>query len=255
MTAGRPRLVDPGWLYALAQEFYWDFRHLAAGSSRWGFDADKYQRLIKELENTPFAADKEDRTHYERSVDYEIDAGYLESTRRRERLQEMERVELSGRREMFRQLARGDARKELRIPGEPDVLKGLLSAKTPEQVCKICKDAFVVTEIEGQPEVIKKLSIRNWPIAFGSMLPSSLSQFADEFVAATHDPRYPRSTSRPTNQLKQFWFLSRALAGAVFGVKTRTAINLVGSMRPEQVFDESRAAKPKRRRRRERNKP
>lgn len=78
-----------------------------------------------------------------------------------------------------------------------------------------------------------------------------MSQFAEEFVEAKRDPRYPRS-NRPSNQLKQLWFLSRALAGAVYGVKTRTAINLVGSMRPERVFHESRDGKPARKRGRQR---
>ena len=87
----------------------------------------------------------------------------------------------------------------------------------------------------------------NWPIAAGSVLPMYLSQHAAEFIAAKHDKRFPLS-DRPTSQLKQLWFLSRALAAALYGVKLRTAINLVGSKRPEEVFEESRAAKPLRKR-------
>jgi hypothetical protein len=71
------------------------------------------------------------------------------------------------------------------------------------------------------------------------------------------DPRFPRCDVklRPTNRLKQFWFLSRALAGAAFGYRTRTSINLVGSLRPEQTFEESHAAKPVRRQRKLRQIP
>ena len=60
-----------------------------------------------------------------------------------------------------------------------------------------------------------------WPISVTSPLPMYLSQYADEFIAAKKDPRFPRS-GRPTSQLKQFWFLSRVLAGALYGIKPRT---------------------------------
>lgn len=72
-----------------------------------------------------------------------------------------------------------------------------------------------------------------------------LGQYACEFIAARKDTRFLRSTDRPTSRLKQLWFLSRALAGALYGVGTRTAMNLVGSMRPEQMFEESREGKPR----------
>src|SRR5205823_14793652 len=89
-----------------------------------------------------------------------------------------------------------------------------------------------------------------WPIAVGSTFPGYLSQHAEQYVAALRDARFPRCdvSSRPSTRLKQFWFLSRALAGALFEVRTRTAINLVGSLRPEQIFRQSREAKPSRKR-------
>jgi len=82
-------------------------------------------------------------------------------------------------------------------------------------------------------------------------------QYAEQYVAALNDPRFPTcdTSKRSSTRLKQLWFLSRALAGAVFGVKPRTAINLVGSMRPEQVFQEARAGKPARKTRRTSHKP
>jgi hypothetical protein len=38
------------------------------------------------------------------------------------------------------------------------------------------------------------------------------------------------------------------LAGALYGVSTRTAINLVGSLRPEETAERSRFGKPERKR-------
>ncbi len=125
---------------------------------------------------------------------------------------------------------------------------------TPEQVRQLCKDAFMTRMLEVQPGVSKEVEVSAWPISAGSVLPTYLSQYAEQFVAALRDPRFPHCdvSTRPSTRLKQFWFLSRALAGALFGVTTRTAINLVGSMRPEEMFHESRDGKPARRRMRKR---
>jgi hypothetical protein len=145
-------------------------------------------------------------------------------------------------------LAQEASRKRLPVPAQPDVLRALMGAKTPAQVRDICKGAFVRRKVEvvdpitSKPAGYRDVEIRNWPIASGSMFPRHLSQYAEQFIVAKQDSRFPHS-SRPTNLLKQLWFLSRALAGAVFGIQTRTAINLVGSKRPEQIFEESRAAK------------
>jgi hypothetical protein len=98
----------------------------------------------------------------------------------------------------------------------------------------------------------RDVEIPAWPIPVGSTFPGYLAQYAEQYVAALHDPRFPQCNvaSRPSTKLKQFWFLSRALAGALFGITTRTAINLVGSLRPEQLFEESRDAKLRRKQRR-----
>ena len=190
MGAGRPRQIDPGSLYAFAHQFYWDFRRLAEGGIRHRIDQQKYKQLIQEVK------------------DSNLDLATLDS---------------------YNRAAIEESRKELRIPGEPDVVNKLLTAKTPDAIRKICEDA------------------PNWPISSLGVLPYHLARHAEEFIIAKNDRRFPCSR-RPSSQLKQFWFLSRALAGAVFGVKTRTAINLVGSKRPEQSFEESRAAKPTRKR-------
>ena len=139
------------------------------------------------------------------------------------------------------------ADKEIEIPGRPDVLKALLNASTARQVRNICHDAYVQKVVEIQPGVFENIKTPNWPINAISPLPSCLEHYAEQFVRAKRDPKYPRS-NRPSTLLKQLWFLSRALAGAVFRESPRTSINLVGSMRPEELFEESGAAKPKRKR-------
>jgi len=135
-----------------------------------------------------------------------------------------------------------------KIPGEPEVLEDLLSAGTPERIREICEDAHIVTTIETAPGVFREVQMPNWPLPYGSLLPVYLSEHADAFIAAKSDSRYPKS-ERTSSRLKQLWFLSRALAGASFNISTRTAINLVGSTRPEEVFEGSRAARPRRKRR------
>jgi hypothetical protein len=141
-----------------------------------------------------------------------------------------------------------ESQKIIRVPGEPDIVASLLKAKTPQEIQELCKDAFGWGPRETLPGVVRDVMHANWPISVGSPLPMYLTQYAAEFIAARKDPRFPKSTRRPTSRLKQLWFLSRALAGALYGVKTRTAINLVGSKRPEQVFEESRSARPSRKR-------
>jgi len=119
---------------------------------------------------------------------------------------------------------------------------------TPEEIRALCQDAFMTRIITVGSETREVEEYPAWPIAVGSVVPGYLSKYAEEFVAAKHHPRFPCCdiSRRPTNQLKQLWFLSRALAGAVFDIKTRTAVNLVGSTRPEWLFEFSRAAKSKR---------
>jgi hypothetical protein len=224
-----PRPVDPGTLYAFAHQLYWDFRRLAEGSHRWRFNEKEYKRILEESDGVQLS--EQQRLSVEQCVTEEILAGRLKETEKGERIRTLEQSTLEMTHEWRKVEAAREARKLLRLPGEPDVLESLFRAEDEAQIRKICEDA------------------PNWPISRGSVLPGYLSQHAKAFVAAMKDSRFPRS-GRPTSQLKQLWFLSRALAGAVFEVKTRTAINLVGSNRPEQIFEGSRAGKPARKKRR-----
>jgi hypothetical protein len=193
------------------------------------FDEKEYKRLLDASEGVHLS--DEQISSVEQCVMEEIQAGRLKETEKEERIRTLEQSTLEMTHEWRQVQAAREARKQLKVPGEPDVLELLLRAEDAEQVRKICEDA------------------PNWPISLGSVLPIYLSQHASAFVDATKDSRFPRS-GRPTSQLKQLWFLSRALAGAIFEVKTRTAINLVGSNRPEQIFEGSRAGKPARKKRR-----
>lgn len=188
------------------------------------------------LDKHPLQLNEEQRARYKEMVDEEIRNGHLSEAQREARLRELEIGGLAVTRDWAERIAVEESTKAIRIPGDPDVFEQLMNAETAEVVIEICKDA------------------PNWPTSSLGFLPFHLEQHAEEFIAAKNDRRFPRS-NRPTNRLKQFWFLSRALAGAVFGVKTRTAINLVGSKTPDQIFDESRFGKPARRQRKVKRRP
>jgi hypothetical protein len=244
MGAGRPQKADPGSLYAIAHQFYWDFRRLAEGRRRWTLDTVKLQQWTEELENLDVPAEAAAK------ADEEILAGRLEASRKQERLRELEE-QLSSTRWLWPDIAREEAMNWVKIPGEREVIKELLDpATTPARLRDLCRDAVMTRTVQVEPGVKKEIEIPAWPIPVGSPFPTYLAQYAEHYVAALHDPRFPSCdvSIRPSSRLKQFWFLSRALAGAVFGVSTRTAINLVGSRRPEEIFEDSRDAKPARKR-------
>jgi hypothetical protein len=244
MTAGRKRKADPGSLYTIAHQFYWDFRRLDEGRRRRALDTVKHQQWTKELENVDIPAEAATK------ADEETLAGRLELSRKKERLWELEK-QLSSTRWLWPDIAREEAMKWVKIPGEPEVLKELLDpATTPARLRDLCKDAFMTRTVQVEPGVTKEIEVLAWPIPAGSPFPTYLGRYAERYCAALHNPRFPSCdvSIRPSSRLKQFWFLSRALAGAVFGVSTRTAINLVGSLRPEEIFEDSRDAKPARKR-------
>jgi hypothetical protein len=258
-AAGRPKIADPGALYALAHRFYWDFRGIAEGTPRWRVNKTKQEQLEAELDNkTDAQLQAEMRQKRERDVQYEIREGLLKEEQREDRLRELENAYIPVVRDWLRRCIADDAREEFRFPGEPEVIDTLLDPNvSPEGIRAVCTESVMNRRMEIEPGVMKEIQVSAWPIATGSMLPLYLSQYADQYVEAIRDPRFPRCdvAARPSTRLKQFWFLSRALAGALLGVKTRTAINLVGSLRPEEIFAESRDGKPIRKRTREKFKP
>jgi hypothetical protein len=244
MSAGRKRLADPGSLYTFAHQFYWDFRRIAEGGHRWVQDKVKLQEFEKERKSLNIPKEAAEK------AEEEIQAGLLPASRRQERRRKLEH-QLASVLPLWPLIAQEETMKQVKIPGEPEIIEELLNRKiSSARVRELCRDAVMKRVIEVEPGIKKEVDFPAWPIPAGSTFPTYLSQFAEQHVSALNDPRYPRCdvSVRPSNQLKQFWFLSRALAGALFGVKTRTAINLVGSLRPEELFEESRAAKPTRKR-------
>lgn len=248
MPAGRPTDVDPGSLYALAHQFYWDFRRLDEGTFRRRFDNKQYDELEKGMEDVQLVT-PEDKQRHQRMVDLQIQNGGLEPERREARLEEIAQAEESGRRSFYLREASELSTKQVKVRPETEVIKCLLDpTTTPDQIRELCKEAVMSRTMEVGSEM-REIEVPAWPIPPGSTFPTYLAQHAEKYVAALSDPRFPTCdvSVRPTTKLKQFWFLSRALAGAVFGIATRTAINLIGSLRPEQVFTKSRQAKPTRR--------
>jgi hypothetical protein len=248
MPAGRPSKAEAGTLYSFAHQFYWDFRRIAEGRLGSELDKELYAQLLDEADKVNGLDDGQIRALV-RAVRVEIAQGRLAPENKAARLQELGRENLRVTREYFRGVASEMAQKEVKVvPGKPEVIRSLLEATTTEEVRRICGGAFGTKTLEVHPGVTKEIRTPNWPISVASVLPMYLSQYAAQFIGAKNDKRFPVS-NRPTSHLKQFWFLSRALAGALFGESVRTAINLVGSIRPEEAFEKSRNARASRKRR------
>jgi hypothetical protein len=245
-------MADAGALYAFAHQFYWDFRRILEGHFLWKYDKEEYKQLAREIDSQKVQLQLHQEVALAKAVVREVHEGRVPENQTKARLLEMKNSNIEVTREWLHREAAEMSRKQVKVSGKPEVIAALLRAQTPEEVREICGDAFVLKPIQIEPGVTKELMMPNWPISVGSVLPRYLSEYAPQFIAAKNDPRFPKSTSRPSSQWKQLWFLSRALAGALYGVSTRTAINLVGSKRPEESFEESRAAKSLRKRARQR---
>ena len=250
MPAGRPRKFRREELKLFADTFYSEFRSIAEGYERQHFNRKRFDEMVRDINNTEVQLSSDELLHIERTIDEDIRAGRMPLADKESRRQSLgEGLQWIKRQYMYNDAGEVSTQK-LNVPGEPEVIDALLDARTPEDVREICKDAFTVIRAEVRSGDFQDVRVPNWPISGGSMLPEYLSQHADQFIQAKNDPRFPRSTDRPTTKLKQLWFLSRALAGALFGITTRTAINLLGSLRPEQVLEELNSGKPARKRRR-----
>ena len=247
MTAGRPKRIDRRRLFTIAESLYWEFRTFIDGNVRWETDAEQYEELIRQVTRGPIPVDDNNRRSFRLTVEDEIRSGRLPEELREQRLRELDLdYRVRTRAWMKRNII---ADKEIDIPGQPEVLGTLLHARTAAEVRKLCEDAYVYQRTEIQPGVFANRRIPKWPInEVSSPLPYYLGRYAEQFIEAKRGPKYPRS-KRPSTLLKQLWFLSRALAGAAYGESPRTSINLVGSKRPEEIFEESSAAKPKRKKR------
>jgi len=247
MTAGRPQKAHPGELWFFAEQFYWDFKRLAEGRLVSRLDEDEYKRLVDEIDKTDIKLNRGQEVALAKAFSDLAKREGITPEEWPNRLRAAKNGNIQMTRHLLHDRAADEARQQDRIPAKPEIVSMLLQAKTADQVKSICEDAFIRRTIETSDGAEREVMWPNWPISVGSVLPMYLSQYAAQFVAAKSDERYPRS-DRPSTLLKQLWFLSRALSGALHGIEVRTAINLVGSKRPEQLFEESRAAKPFRKR-------
>ena len=245
MTAGRPRKTETGRLYALAHHFYWELKTIDEGLFRSRVGREKRELLIRESEESA-RLNAQELAELERGVRRQIQAGWLPENQREDRIRELKEDFEFERRFVGRNAAMELSSKPIKIPPEPEVIDDLLNAKASDQIKKICRDAFTTSKVKDETGETIEVAIPNWTISGSSLLPRSLSQFASEFIEAKSDPRFPTS-GRPTSRLKQLWFLSRALAGAVHGLRTRTAINLIGSVRPDETIQLSELTKRTRR--------
>lgn len=243
MPAGRPRKVTIGTLYGLARDFYWELKSVEEGLWQASVHHEKRKRLLTQVEETAELDTEEVIELRQRVAHYTQNAAFPPNENFLRYMQ--------GEIEAHRQLDESNTAIELtqkwkEIPGRPGIIDELLNANTSEQIQKICVGGY---KTEEKPDVfgnVIEVLVPVWPISGESILPSKLSQHAPEFIEAKNDPRFPKS-GRPTSRLKQLWFLSRALAGAVHGIRTRTAINLIGSVRPDESDKLSKIAQRPRR--------
>ena len=163
---------------------------------------------------------------------------------------------------VWRELAQDEAMKSEAVHPMPEVIEELVAAKTSEEVRSICERAIRTTSLPMfRPTMPEKPFVEDgvlesqssvWPdgnypldplgtengdsqILKSTSLAFVLMEHADRFISAKRESRFPHSSTRPTSRNKQLWFLSRALAGAVCGIETRTALDRVSSELPPHL--------------------
>lgn len=109
-------------------------------------------------------------------------------------------------------------RSDLNFEPEMDLWIQLLKARTPEQVESVCRQS------------------RFWlnPKRGATQFHRILTKYADSFLAAKADSRFPKS-DRPTNAGKRNRFLARSLAGITMGISIRTAQDLLAKTDKEKL--------------------
>jgi hypothetical protein len=246
MPAGRPPKVDALTLLLIAQHLYGEFKAVQEGpGKRIRADRPEYEILMKNAESSSkLTAEK--LAELEEEVDRQIRLGHLKAGDKESRFRDLrEEIEFH-RRFGDSNRSRILARKFVPVPGEPHVIDRLLNATTTEHIKKICARAFATYPEKVSEGLVAHVPRPNWPISNASLLPGTLSQHASEFIEAKSSPKFPKS-DRPSSRSKQLWFLSRALAGALHGITSRTAVNLIGSVRPDEMPVVAKISKRRRR--------
>src|SRR5215471_12946855 len=158
MRAGRPRQADPGTLYVLAHQLYWDFRRLAEGRPRRFLDKSKREELDKRAARAKLKVRRTRKETIERDVLEQIRLGCLQANQKDEKIRDVEEAELFTRRKMLGEKLRERFTKQLRFAAEPEVIDVLLNPRTSaRQVREICKDAFMTRTIQVEPGVYREV--------------------------------------------------------------------------------------------------
>jgi hypothetical protein len=76
------------------------------------------------------------KAHLQKYVDEEIQAGRMKEAEMEMHLRRLAQVQLDATREWRRGEAAREAREQLKIPGEPDVLEALLRAQDPKSCAR-----------------------------------------------------------------------------------------------------------------------
>src|SRR5262245_42962834 len=90
MALGRPQRVHPGELYALAHQFYWDFRRLSEGRKRLLFDKDRYEQRAGEAMERDIQLDDEQKASAQQALEQEIRDGRLDASESGKRLPDIQ---------------------------------------------------------------------------------------------------------------------------------------------------------------------
>jgi hypothetical protein len=237
--------VDPAALYGLAHHLYWEMKSVDEGLFRSRVDEMKYQQLVLEVEKSARVS-AEELIEIEADIDRQIRRGFLPEAMRDESIRRQV-AELEHHRSFSgKNWARTQCETWVRVPPDHELIDELLNARHPEKIKELCKDVFTIEKHKFETGEEFEIIRPNWTISDTSRLPGCLTQFASEFIEALKDDRFPKS-GRPSSRKKQLWFLSRTLAGAVYGIATRTAINLLGSVRPDENNDVAKLSKRPRR--------
>lgn len=206
------------------------------GAERIAVDPEKQRQLERELKSQ---LNQSDIDGIEAAIDRQIQVGWLPESERETRIREQKENYDFELRFSASNAARRRSEFTIRIPGVPRLIDAMLNATAVNQFKKICADGFGTGKAGDSNEP-------TWQVSTGSSLPRALQQHAAQVIEAKASSKSPKS-SRKTSRLKQIWFLSRALAGAEQGISTRTAVNLLGSVRPDELQDPTRLTKRSRR--------
>jgi hypothetical protein len=226
-----PTGVDKRTLRLFANLYYQDFLALAEGRIHKGLNYEQLHDDFDRLKGLRLSTDDLEKACGK--ADREIQEGRVGADKREMIANDFTYIHYMSVDATLRAQAVENARVDTQLPEMCGVLQRLEGAKTPEDVGAICKEAFRIDRQEVRAGELKEISIAVWPIEPDSQFPIYLSIHAQQFLEAKNKPKFPKS-DRPSSRRKRIWFYACALAAAVQGLKTRTAINLLGQNPPEQ---------------------